>query len=108
MAATDTARLRRDRPLRLRAGERVRVRPAAEILETLDAHGVVNGLPFMPEMLEYCGRELRVFKSAHKTCDTAKQTCKMQQPATPRTRSSGDLRAGHTRGLEALPLPLSR
>jgi hypothetical protein len=24
----------------------------------------------MPEMLQYCGRKFRVFKSAHKTCDT--------------------------------------
>jgi hypothetical protein len=34
----------------------------------------VDGLPFMPEMLAYCGRELRVFKSAHKTCDTIEKS----------------------------------
>jgi hypothetical protein len=27
-------------------------------------------MPFMPEMLKYCGQRMRVHKSAHKTCDT--------------------------------------
>ena len=58
------------RPLRLHAGELVRVRSAEEIRRTLDADGALDGLPFMPEMLAYCGRRFRVFKSAHKTCDT--------------------------------------
>ena len=26
--------------------------------------------PFMPEMLQYCGKRFRIYKSAHKTCDT--------------------------------------
>jgi hypothetical protein len=55
---------------RLRAGEWVQVRTAQEILATLDANHCLDGLPFMPEMLQYCGRRFRVFKSAHKTCDT--------------------------------------
>jgi hypothetical protein len=38
-------------------------------LATLDANGTLEGLPFMPEMLEYCGKRLRVSKRAHKTCD---------------------------------------
>jgi hypothetical protein len=54
----------------LRAGDWVEVRSAAEILGTLDASHCLDGLPFMPEMLQYCGRRFRVFKSAHKTCDT--------------------------------------
>jgi hypothetical protein len=53
-----------------RAGEWVQVRSAAEILATLDVDHCLDGLPFMPEMLQYCGRRFRVFKSAHKTCDT--------------------------------------
>ena len=53
-----------------RAGEWVEVKSADEILATLDAQGSVDGLPFMPEMLRYCGMRFRVFKSAHKTCDT--------------------------------------
>lgn len=54
----------------LRAGDWVEVKTREEILTTLDAQGGLNGLPFMPEMLQYCGRRLRVYKSAHKTCDT--------------------------------------
>ena len=54
----------------LRAGEWVQVRSAAAILSTLDDNHCLDGLPFMPEMLQYCGRRFRVFKSAHKTCDT--------------------------------------
>jgi hypothetical protein len=51
------------------AGEWVQVRSKDEILRTLDATGQVDGLPFMPEMLQFCGQRLRVFKRAHKTCD---------------------------------------
>jgi len=56
--------------LDLRAGEWVEVRSAGEILATLDDNGTLDGLPFMPEMLQYCARRFRVYKSAHKTCDT--------------------------------------
>ena len=56
--------------LRLRAGEWVEVRSEAEILLSLDENGCLDNLPFMPEMLKYCGKRLRVQKSAHKTCDT--------------------------------------
>jgi hypothetical protein len=54
----------------LRVGDVVEVRSRDEILATLDAQGTLDGLPFMPEMLEFCGRRLTVRKSAHKTCDT--------------------------------------
>src|SRR5262249_35222364 len=60
--------------LNLRAGDLVEVRSEPEILATLDAEGRLDGLPFMPEMLQYCGQRFRVFKSAHKTCDTAEKT----------------------------------
>ena len=60
--------------MRLRAGTLVEVRPAPEILATLDADGTLDGLPFMPEMLEYCGRRLLVHRVAHKTCDTITKT----------------------------------
>jgi hypothetical protein len=56
--------------LNLRVGEWVEVRSAEEIIATLDDDCSLDGLPFMPEMLQYCGRRFRVFKSAHKTCDT--------------------------------------
>ncbi|GAB2443531.1 hypothetical protein [Streptosporangium sandarakinum] len=56
--------------LDLRAGDLVEVRGEAEILATLDERGELEGLPFMPEMLAYCGRRLTVHKVAHKVCDT--------------------------------------
>jgi hypothetical protein len=52
------------------AGRWVEVRDASEILATLDDDGTLEGLPFMAEMLQFCGRRLRVLASAHKTCDT--------------------------------------
>jgi hypothetical protein len=57
-------------PGSLRAGDVVRVRSKEEILATLDANGRLDGQPFMPEMLQFAGRELPVDKIAHKTCDT--------------------------------------
>jgi hypothetical protein len=59
-----------DRPLHLRAGDWVVVRSVDEILATLDDGQSLGGLVFMPEMLPYCGKKLRVYKTAHKTCDT--------------------------------------
>lgn len=60
--------------LPLLAGEWVDVRSAEEILATLDKDGKLDGMPFMPEMLHHCGKTLRVFKRAHKTCDTVYQS----------------------------------
>src|SRR6476620_4019133 len=56
--------------LNLRAGEWVEVRNKEEILRTLDKQGQLEGLPFMPQMFQYCGGCFQVFKRAHKTCDT--------------------------------------
>ncbi|HBB98977.1 MAG TPA: hypothetical protein DC054_26670 [Blastocatellia bacterium] len=55
-------------PLRLFPGDIVEVRPVAEILATLDANGTIDKLPFMPEMLAFCGRQFRVSRQAFKTC----------------------------------------
>jgi hypothetical protein len=55
------------------AGELVEVRSREEILATLDETGKLNSMPFMPEMLQYCGKRFRVFKRADKTCDNIKQ-----------------------------------
>jgi hypothetical protein len=55
--------------LNLKAGEWVEVRSKAAILNTLDENGRLENLPFMPEMFQYCGRKLRVYKRADKTCD---------------------------------------
>ncbi len=59
---------------KLRAGDLIEVRSKEEILATLDQRGCVDGLPFMPEMFEFCGRQMRVYKRAHKTCDTIDNT----------------------------------
>src|SRR6185369_3568751 len=52
----------------LAPGDLVEVRSAAEILSTLDAEGTFEKLPFMPEMLTFCGREFRISRRAFKTC----------------------------------------
>jgi len=57
--------------LGLKAGEWVQVRSREEILATLDANGRLDEMPFMPEMLRYCGARMMVGKRAHKTCDPA-------------------------------------
>lgn len=60
--------------LGLRAGDEVIVRSKEEILATLDEHACLEGLPFQPEMLAFCGRRMRVAKVAHKTCDNIRKT----------------------------------
>jgi hypothetical protein len=59
---------------KFRTGDRVRVRSAGEIRDTLDTSGKFDGVPFMPEMFEWCGQEFRVSSTAHKTCDTVSKT----------------------------------
>src|SRR3977135_4427381 len=54
---------------RFRAGDLVEVRSEEEILATLDQYGCLDQMPFMPEMLQYCGRRFGVCAVAHKTCD---------------------------------------
>lgn len=60
--------------LDLRAGELVEVRSPSEILRTLDERGAHEALPFMPEMLKYCGKRFRVYRRADKSCDTIDHT----------------------------------
>jgi hypothetical protein len=57
-----------------RRGDWVEVRSKEEVLATLDERGCLDGMPFMPEMLQFCGRRLQIFKRAHKTCDTINKT----------------------------------
>src|SRR6267143_5114480 len=56
-------------PLNIIVGELVEVRSREEILSTLDQNGKLDAMPFMPEMLQYCGKRFRIFKRADKTCD---------------------------------------
>ncbi|WP_188189486.1 hypothetical protein [Nonomuraea sp. SYSU D8015] len=60
--------------MHFRVGDLVEVRTEAEIRATLDERGELDGLPFMPEMLAYCGRRITVHKVAHKLCDTQTRT----------------------------------
>ena len=58
----------RDMTMTLRAGDWVEVRSKEEIFATLDENGRLEDLPFMLQMLEYCGQRFQVFKRAGKTC----------------------------------------
>src|SRR6185295_2382971 len=56
--------------MKFRVGDWVEVRSKEEILRSLDKKGQLEGMPFMPQMFQYCGQRLRVYRRAHKTCDT--------------------------------------
>ncbi len=73
-ATVQTQEAPADQVLNLRVGEIVEVRSEAEILATLDGRGELESLPFMPEMLQFCGRRFRVDKLAVKLCDTIGST----------------------------------
>jgi hypothetical protein len=60
--------------MNLRAADWVEIRSKDEILGTLDKKGQLDGLPFMPQMFQYCGQQYQVYKRAHKTCDTVNQS----------------------------------
>ena len=82
--------------LGLRAGDWVIVRSKAEILATLDGNACLDGLPFQPEMLAFCGQRLRVAKSAHKTCDNIRKTGgrRMRDAVHLETRCDGSAHGG--------------
>jgi hypothetical protein len=54
--------------LTLRPGDLVEVKSPGEILKTLDNNGALERLPFMPEMVDFCGKTFRVSKRVVKTC----------------------------------------
>jgi hypothetical protein len=56
--------------MKARAGDWVEILSKEEILRTLDKNGRLDELPFMPQMFNYCGQRFRIYKTAHKTCDT--------------------------------------
>lgn len=59
---------------RLFPGDLVEVRTPREILQTLDAGGTLGQLPFMPEMVEFCGKRFRVSKRAVKVCSSGSRS----------------------------------
>lgn len=58
----------KNRPVEVRRGDWVLVKTLAEIEETLDFDGTLEGLPFMPEMAKLCGRRFRVVRFANQVC----------------------------------------
>ena len=58
----------------LTVGQIVEVLSAEEIFATLDERGMLDSLPFMPEMARHCGRRFTVSKVANKLCDTMTHT----------------------------------
>jgi hypothetical protein len=52
----------------LRAGDRVQVLSLDAIRSTLDESGCLDGLPFMPEMVAYCGTRQTVKQTVEKLC----------------------------------------
>jgi hypothetical protein len=57
-----------------RPGELVEVRSLPEILATLDEKGCLDGLPFMPEMVAYCGHRVLVHRRLEKVWEWAHGT----------------------------------
>jgi hypothetical protein len=53
----------------LRPGDPVEIRSLDEILQTLDDNGTRDGLPFMPEMVAWCGTRARVLRRVDKLND---------------------------------------
>ena len=51
-----------------KSGDIVRVASPSQIIKTLDAHGAMEGLPFMPEMIDMIGKTYEVSHRALRTC----------------------------------------
>jgi hypothetical protein len=66
----------------LRQGDLVEVRSPSEILLTLDEKGELDGLPFMPEMVELCGQRFHVRRRVEKICDTLTYLGSRRMPET--------------------------
>lgn len=66
-----TSHASNSRKLNLKVGDWVEVRSRHDILATLDENARFEEMPFMPQMLQQCGKTFKVRKRAHKLCDTA-------------------------------------
>ena len=64
--------------LNLRAGDLVEVRSEKEILAMLGPDGTYEGIPFMPEMRQFCGKKLGVYKRADKICVEGVYICRLR------------------------------
>ncbi len=77
----------------LRRGDLVEVGSRAEILETLDDAGALDGVPFMPEMIGLCGRRFEVDRRGEKVCDTINTTLQSRRLPTPFCSVTSDVTA---------------
>lgn len=71
----------KDEAPKFRVGDLVEVRGADDILLTLDESGALGHLPFMPEMLRFCGRRFTVVKRADKACTATDGSVRQVQNA---------------------------
>lgn len=55
-------------PFQPQVDQRVRVADFDKIKSTLDACGATDGLPFMPEMIQYCGQSFVIRRWANSVC----------------------------------------
>src|SRR4029077_8291681 len=78
----------------LTIGQWVEVRSKEEILRTLDQNGQLDGMPFMPEMFQFCGRRFQVHKIAHKTCDPDFKSRRIPHAVHLETRCDGQAHGG--------------
>jgi hypothetical protein len=62
----------RKKPKCLLPADRVVVKPLREILATLDSAGTLERLPFMAEMVKFCGAGFRVYRRIERTCEEAR------------------------------------
>ena len=79
---------------RFAVGEWVEVRSKEEILRTLDSKGQLDGMPFMPEMFQFCGKQFQIHKSAHKTCDPDYKSRRVHNAVHLQTRCDGQAHGG--------------
>jgi hypothetical protein len=63
---------------RVRPGDLVEVKTPREILQTLDADGTLDGLPFMPEMVGFSGKRFQVSRRVIKTCISISRSTNMR------------------------------
>jgi hypothetical protein len=75
-------------------GNWVEVRSKEEILNTLDQNGQIDGMPFMPEMFQFCGKRFQVHKRAHKTCDPDFNSRRIKNAVHLQTRCDGQAHGG--------------
>jgi hypothetical protein len=69
------------KPLDLKPGDWVEVKPAKEILTTLDERGKHRGLTFSQEMLKFCEKRFKVFRVLDKICmETTGELRRMKTP----------------------------